>query len=449
MVRSLSTLCALMLLLGTALQIRAADGVPVAEKPLPTFGGAANQDVSGTTSGRTAGGTYWVTNFGAEAGGGNFGVEHDQFIINGNTQNHFDGGWALVVQDSVHWAFDGCSVGGYPRRAGEWGPNLPCGINILSASYDNPCRGPGTDGVEEVLYSMIDLASTNGFFPPSIRQCGGVQLDVKQVGSQDPHFGDFVLTAVTITNEPGAPYDIPGDMNDVFFGGVTDWDIGAMSNNWLRAYRDGYAVYDGGYNPGNASWACGHLRLDAKVHGTGPLPSGSAASFGCADIQNDQGRGDRAFDMLSRPATYWLELEGIDVPTDICALYTLIHIPVLADGASESFYFAIYQIENGVNGLPWSTDDEFDAAVTEVFCRAKAFAGFGKGDVTCDGVIDLQDLVTLGNIIDSLIDPSGTGGCYTADVDADNDYDEDDYELLYDVVAGVQPASALANAWRF
>jgi len=57
--------------------------------------------------------------------------------------------------------------------------------------------------------------------------------------------------------------------------------------------------------------------------------------------------------------------------------------------------------------------------------------------------------VTLGNIVDGLIDPAGTGGCYTADVDADNDYDEDDYELLYDVLAGVQPESALANAWRF
>ena len=49
-------------------------------------------------------------------------------------------------------------------------------------------------------------------------------------------------------------------------------------------------------------------------------------------------------------------------------------------------------------------------------------------------------------------DGSGTlagGGIYTADVDADLDYDQADYDLLYDVVAGIQPHSALANRWRF
>jgi len=45
-------------------------------------------------------------------------------------------------------------------------------------------------------------------------------------------------------------------------------------------------------------------------------------------------------------------------------------------------------------------------------------------------VVDLQDVVALGNILDGLLVPSG-GGVYTADTDADSDWDEADYDLLY------------------
>ena len=167
------------------------------------------------------------------------------------------------------------------------------------------------------------------------------------------------------------------------------------------------------------------------------------------DIQDDQGHGDHAFAMLSDPASYCATIDPASCDnTDIGAIWSLFHAPTIADGASETFYHAIYQIENGVNG-DWSDAATADAAYAEVACRAKAFAGFGKGDVTCDGAVDLADVVALGNIVDGLLDPAGTGGVYTADCDGDNDWDNDDYNLLYDVVAGVQPASALANAWRF
>ena len=61
------------------------------------------------------------------------------------------------------------------------------------------------------------------------------------------------------------------------------------------------------------------------------------------------------------------------------------------------------------------------------------------GDLNCDGIIDLVDVVLLGNYIDGLIDLTGTCGGGQADVDSDGDIDEDDYNLLYDVIAGVGP----------
>jgi hypothetical protein len=396
----------------------------------------------------TGTGEIWVNNFGADAGGTNFNDPGPQnFVVNGNDANHFDGGWALVIQDADHWAFDGCSVGGYPRRAGEFGPTLPCGITIVTNSYDSPL-GVGADDVEEFSYNMIDLASTNGFFAPSSRQCGGVFMDVQRVAAHDPAFGDFVLTAMTIENEVGDFGDIVGDMNDVYFGGVTDWDISGSDN--LKAFADGYGQTDGGgAGWGAGHWITGHARLDGDAVGAGPAGAGGSPTFMLGDIQDDQGHGDQAFNMMSDPAGYCATIDPLSCDnTDIGAIWSLFYAPTIADGASETFYHAIYQVENGVNGN-WSDAATADAAYAEVVCRAKAFAGFGKGDVTCDGVVDLQDVVALGNIVDGLLDPAGTGGVYTADCDGDNDWDNDDYNLLYDVVAGVQPASALANGWRF
>lgn len=393
-------------------------------------------------------GSAWITNFGAEAGGSNFSTPDtdDGFNINGETAHHFDGGWAMVVQDSLHWAFDGCSVGGYPRRAGEWGPTLPCGLTIAANNYPSPV---GVDAVEEVTYNMLDLASTNGFFAPSSRQCGGAFLEVQRVGSTDPAFGDFLLNRIKITNEVGAPGDIPGAMNNVYFGTVTDWDI--SSNDNVRSYNDGYAQEDNGAGaPGTGSWMDGHVRLDGNHVGAGALGSGGAPTFMTADIQDDQGHGAAAYRMMSAPAGYCATVDPASCAnTDLASLWSAAHFPSIADGASVEFYMAIYRVEDGVNGLPFVAGAAgAEAVYREVTCRAKAFAGFGKGDINCDGCVDLQDVVALGNIVDLLLTPAGAS-IYTADTDGDNDWDDDDYNLLYDVVSGVQPAGNLANGWRF
>jgi hypothetical protein len=395
-------------------------------------------------------GQAWVTNFGAEAGGGNFSTadSDDAFAVNGNdaANQHFDGGWALVVQDSIHWAFDGCSVGGYPRRAGEWGPTLPCGLTVAAMNYPSPV---GVDAVEEVTYNMLDLASTNGFFTASSRQCGGVFLTVKRVGSSDPAFGDFLLTHINLQNEPGDLGDISGALNNVYFGIVTDWDITATDN--VRAYNDGYAQEDNAAGPpGTGTWMDGHVRLDADHVGAGALGSGGAPTFMTADIQNDQGHGDAALRMLSNPAGYCATEDPASCAnTDVAALWSCAYFPSIADGAAVDIYMAIYRVEDGVNGIPFvSGAAGAEAVYREVTCRAKAFAGFGKGDINCDGCIDLQDVVALGNIVDGLLTPAGAA-IYTADADGDNDHDGADYDLLYDVVSGVQPASALGNGWRF
>jgi hypothetical protein len=395
-------------------------------------------------------GEAWISNFGATGFG-----DGNGFHVNGNDW-YYDGGWALVVQDSAHWAFDGCSVGDYPRRAGEFAPAEPCGLTVITSTHDSPL-GPSQDTVQEIAFGMIDLGSTHGFFPPGTRQCGGVLIHIRHVLSQDIDFGDFALTAITITNEAGAPGDIPGEMRDVYFAALTDWNLGAVTDNHTELYDNGsYACFDGGTRwKAGANHFAGHMRIDAAAFpGSGRLSSVGAPAFLMADIQDDQRHGHNAFRMLSDPVRYyqWIDM-GLGYVivdnTDIGAIISFTHIPVLADGASETFYVAVYQVDNGLNGLPWSDAAGFDRSVVEIQQRAKAFAGFGKGDVNCDGVIDLTDMILLGNILDGLFDPAGTGGVYSADVDADNDWDEADYDLLWDVVTGVTDAGALANGWRF
>jgi hypothetical protein len=400
-------------------------------------------------------GQAWITNFGAEAGGGNFATPDadDGFNINGETAHHFDGGWALVVQDSIHWALDGVSTGGYPRRAGHWGPTLPCGLTVAANNYPRP---GGVDAVEEVSYNMIDLASIQTAnavtgIPAGSRSAGGVFVEAQRVGSTDAAFGDFLLTHLVITNEPGAPGTIPGAMNNVYFGVITDWDI--SSNDNVRNYNDGYAQEDNGAGaPGPGTWMDGHVRLDQDHFGAGGVGSGAAPTFMTSDFydQTANGHGLAAMRMMSNPTGYCATLDPASCAnTDLAALWSAAYFPSIADGASVDIYMAIYRVEDGVNGLGFvSGAAGAEAVYREVTCRAKAFAGFGKGDINCDGCVDLQDVVALGNIVDGLLAPAGAS-IYTADTDGDNDHDNADYDLLYDVVSGVQPASALANAWRF
>ena len=57
------------------------------------------------------------------------------------------------------------------------------------------------------------------------------------------------------------------------------------------------------------------------------------------------------------------------------------------------------------------------------------------GDVNCDAVIDLADVVLLGNFLDGLVDESTTCLECAGDVDIDGDVDESDYSQLYDLIS--------------
>jgi PKD repeat protein len=61
------------------------------------------------------------------------------------------------------------------------------------------------------------------------------------------------------------------------------------------------------------------------------------------------------------------------------------------------------------------------------------------GDVSCDAVVDLTDVVALGNILDGLVAPTETCVECAGDVNGNGLIDQGDYEMLYDMVAGVGP----------
>lgn len=97
--------------------------------------------------------------------------------------------------------------------------------------------------------------------------------------------------------------------------------------------------------------------------------------------------------------------------------------------------FGFPQVLRGVtwcDGYLWIANNRTDMIY-------KLAADNYAGDTNCDGMLNLVDVVLLGNYIDGLIDLTGICGGGQADVDSDGDVDEDDYNLLYDVVAGVGP----------
>ena len=271
-------------------------------------------------------------------------------------------------------------------------------------------------------------------------------LDVQKIGSADPAFGNFVLSKVVFTNEVGDPGDIVGTMDSVLFGVGTDWDVGSADN--MYKFSSGYAVFDGGGDGSAATFAGGHARLVGDHHAVGAMGSGGAPTFMMGDILNDQNHGDAAYHIMDDPQ-FWAD--SIDVAstfdTDIGAYWTAARFDALADGASETLYMVHFGVHNDGVHEDWSDGAGFQAAVANAVAKAKAYAGLGAGDVNCDGAIDLADVVLLGNIVDGLFDPTGTGGEFAADTDGDADVDEDDYTNLYDVVSGV--GGALVNAWRF
>lgn len=382
-------------------------------------------------------GEEWVSNFGALANG-----DGDGMHVNGNDYS-FDGGMALATKDSTGgWALDGISV--TSTRAKEWGPTLPCGLAIGVGNYLNPAGG--SDACDTVSYNQIDLADPAAlYFPTGARQCGGLLLNIQRVTSHDAAFGDISWTKVVINNEA----DGAGAVTNMYFGVGMDWDIAPNSSaNNTNLYADGSYASDngGGAGKAGASAFVGHVRLDGNAIGTCALGSGGSPNFGMDYFSAD----DDAYQILSNPLGYVALYHPGDVVqnTDIGIYMSMQSTPSLAEGASMTVYYAQFQVDDGVNGRTWVDAAGFDAARTDIVCKAKAFAGFGKGDLNCDGCNDLADVVLLGNIVDGVVAASGAA-IYTSDADGDNDIDNDDYNLLYDVVAGVQPASALANAWRF
>jgi len=60
-------------------------------------------------------------------------------------------------------------------------------------------------------------------------------------------------------------------------------------------------------------------------------------------------------------------------------------------------------------------------------------------DLNCDGALDLADVILIGNVLDGITDLTGTCGEGKADIDGDGDVDEDDYNALFDLMAGMGP----------
>jgi hypothetical protein len=269
----------------------------------------------------------------------------------------------------------------------DFGTTLPVlytddgGVN-----YSNPtgdlCSFAVIDSMQ-AEYSAI-WPHQNG---PSI----GIWVKYREVGTYSvaafPQFDYFKLVVMDIINrsEEKAP------INGLYYGVFTDWDIESGNNLHDGSIENGY-VY--GWDPAATS-VYGHIGLPRK------------GSYFCDGAKTDpmyNARINYNPDEIYPPADYtpdslysWINSnpEGAltfaanAAPSDAAddQSYEIAFGKVDLGATPHSFGFALFGLPNAVGSA--------DYEVNELSKFINKYAGFGRGDVNNDGVIDLKDLVYL------------------------------------------------------
>jgi hypothetical protein len=222
---------------------------------------------------------------------------------------------------------------------------------------------------------MIDSGQDMGYYPDQNGPSLGLMIMSKEIGAYGPDFANFKLTVQTIINRNTDP------INGLYYGSFVDWDVSAEDAQY------GDVVKGIAYQYGSGA-AYGQIGLPSRgsywPDGTPTNPMYGAKMLHSADSYWDDLQFAELYD--------WATVPGIvyDVPVDLSAADKAYEVAFgvtnLGDHGEHTFGFATFGIASGFTG-PTQVDN--------LRKFANKFAGFSRGDVNNDGIINLQDIVRL------------------------------------------------------
>jgi hypothetical protein len=289
-----------------------------------------------------------------------------------------------------------------------------------------------TDGGFTYSYTHGDLCSfaaidslqgNSGAIWPGEHQAGpsiGLDIAYREVGTysiaQFPEFDFFKLVVFDVTNRNATP------VNGLYGGNLADWDVQDYGDNKVDGDPINGFVYVWDVDDPDYYGNIGLPRTGSYYTDLTPTDPcyNIMALHNPTSTYTDQAL-DSLYDWVNDApedaVRYGTNAEPPAPPEDASSIITFFKTDL---GGNETFSFgmALYGLLTPANPV----DDINDLSIF-----INKYAGFGRGDVNDDGVIDLNDLVYLSNYA---ADPGANPGplpfYHLGDVDADGDVDIDD-----------------------
>ena len=375
-------------------------------------------------------GGEWYSNRG-ELGDG--GVSFD-FTLTGSDDPMYEGSmFFMTSMDDAAWNPFGSTVPTnfgflYPFYVGpfangdcggcDYGVTLPVEYTTNGgASYANTIGDLCT-------FAMVDSLQGAGLWAHQSGPTIGLLIEYREVGTYGADFGDFKLVVVDVTNRNANP------INGLYYGVFQDWDPSG-GDEGAADMDEGFA-YIYGTNP------YGHIGLP-RSGSYWPDGSKTDPAYNVIILDNPT--------QVYPPAEYPLDslFAWADTRPEGNVEY------VLPGSSDRSYAFAMGKRDMAPNGqfsygfaiFGLNGSANFDADASAVSKFANKYAGFARGDVNNDDVIDLRDLVRLSRYVAAL-GPGPEPFLHLGDVNNDGVVDGADcsYLAAYYFTGGAPPKSA-------
>jgi len=268
-------------------------------------------------------------------------------------------------------------------------------------------------------FAVIDTGQDFGTYPNQTGPSMGILVKYREVGAYGPDFGDFKLVVADIINRSATT-----PVSGLYYGNYQDWDIsaGGTADNGNGDVDQGL-VYE---NTAPAQ-VRGQIGLPSKgsywPDGTKTDPMYNVRILGNADfVYNEELLDSLYWAVDAFPeggVTFSASASASGTPADHSYIAAFGKV-TLAPADTKTYGFAM-----------WGSDAAASPLV-DMAARAKfinKFAGFDRGDIDNNGVIDLRDLVRLQRFLHSG-GPGPTPFMHLGDVNCDTFVDGADCQLL-------------------